>query len=322
VTTAGGVKCWGDNGFGQLGTGTTAGSSVPVEVAGLSSGVAAVYAGEDYTCAVTLAGGARCWGNNGAGQLGDGSLAGRTTPVDVIGLGSGVATIAAGTWHTCALLDSGGVKCWGRNTFGQLGDGTTTDRLMPVDVFGLESGVTAIAAGEQHTCALTTAGGIKCWGSNFDHQLGDGTVVDRYTPVDVVGLGSGVAAIVVSGSHNFALMNAPGVVMRWGGMLRCDPRVCGPIRPWPPSNLTGLESGVTAIAVGEWHACALTSEGRARCWGSNLLGQLGNGTVDLYSTQPDQAGGGGGPGQRGDGHHCRQGSHLCAQQRGRGLVLG
>jgi alpha-tubulin suppressor-like RCC1 family protein len=190
LTAGGGVKCWGRNNRGQLGDGTTTNRNTPVNVSGLTSGVDAIAVGRYHTCALTAGGGVKCWGRNIYGQLGDGTWTQRTTPVDVSGLTSGVAAIAAGGYHTCALMEGGGVKCWGRNSYGQLGDGTTTDRNMPADVSGLTSEVAAIAAGWDHTCALT-AGGVKCWGRNSNGQLGDETTTDRDIPVDVSGLTSG-----------------------------------------------------------------------------------------------------------------------------------
>ena len=106
---------------------------------------------------------------------------------EAVSLGAYTA-IAAGEWHTCALTAGGGVKCWGNNDYGQLGDGTTTRRNTPVDVSGLSSGVAAIAAGYYHTCALTAGGGVQCWGNNLYGQLGNGEFGYSPTPVDVVSL--------------------------------------------------------------------------------------------------------------------------------------
>ena len=164
------------------------------------SSVSAIAAGYTHTCALTTAGGVKCWGSNFHGQLGDNTLSFPSTPVDVVGLASGIAAITAGASHTCAITTAGGVKCRGANYDGQLGDNTTTGRFTLVDVVGLASGVAAITAGSSHTCALTTAGGVKCWGDNRYGQLGDNTYMDRLTPVNVVGLGGGVPPVAVPAS--------------------------------------------------------------------------------------------------------------------------
>lgn len=217
LTIAGAVKCWGTNANGQLGDGSTTNRSVPVNVIGLSGGVKAIGVGGSHTCAVTTAGAVKCWGTNFNGQLGDGSTIHRPTPVDVVGLGSGVQTISAGGAGTCVVTDTGAAKCWGWNAHGQLGDGTTTSRMLPVDVSGLSGGVQAIGMAYYDTCAATAAGAAKCWGDNSSGQLGDGTQVARPTPVDVVGLSSGVHTISPGQDHTCALTAAGGRVKCWGG---------------------------------------------------------------------------------------------------------
>src|SRR5260221_233958 len=132
--------------------------------------------------AVKTGGGVKGWGYNQFGQLGDGTNADSAVPVDVTGLQSGVGAIDTRGEHTCALMTGGSVKCWGANINGQLGDGTTASSDVPVGVVGLSSGVSAIAVGGEHTCALTTGGGVKCWGWNAKGQLGTGTTTDSNTP--------------------------------------------------------------------------------------------------------------------------------------------
>ena len=215
VTTSGGAKCWGFNGNGPLGDGTGNQRLMPVDVSGLTSGVASISASGFHTCAVTASGGAKCWGNNGNGQTGDGSTVQRLTPVDVSGLISGVVSISMGSTHTCAVTTSGGAKCWGNNGNGQLGDGTTTQRNTPVDVSGLTSGVASISGGDRHACARTTSGEVKCWGQNTNGQLGDGSTVQRLTPVDVSELTSGVTSIE-AGSYHTCSVTASGGAKCWG----------------------------------------------------------------------------------------------------------
>jgi alpha-tubulin suppressor-like RCC1 family protein len=289
LMTGGGVKCWGGNGSGQLGDGTTTGRLTPVDVVGLGSGVQAVAAGGGHTCSMTIGGGVKCWGGNGYGQLGDGTTTNHLTPVDVVGLSSGVQAIAAGGWHTCSLTTGGGVKCWGGNGYGQLGDGTTTNRFTSVDVVGLGSGVQAIASGHYHTCALTSGGGVKCWGFNNHGQLGDGTTTGRLTPVDVVGMASGVQAIVAGYAHTCALTTGGGVKccgFNDHGQLG-DGTTTGRLTP---VDVVGLSSGVQAIVVGSAHTCVRSSGGGVKCWGLNDHGQLGDGTRTDRLTPVDVVG--------------------------------
>jgi len=275
-----GVKCWGYNSNGQVGDGTYGNTrTTPVDVSGLSSGVSAISAGWRHTCAITTTGGAKCWGLNNLGQVGDGSTINRTTPVDVLGLISGVSAISAGGHFTCALTSGGGVKCWGSNENGQLGNGRSGSgekSNTPVDVSGLSSGVSAISAGNSHTCALLNSGGVKCWGDNQYGQIGDGTNIDRNTPANVLGISSDVIAISAGDYHTCALLISGGVKC-WGkgdyGQLGNGSS--GDSNT--PVNVQGLLSGVSAISAGGEHTCALLSSGGVKCWGWNEKGQLGNG---------------------------------------------
>jgi alpha-tubulin suppressor-like RCC1 family protein len=266
----------------------------------LATTTTAISAGSEHTCAVTGAGGVKCWGRGDRGELGDGTTTNKATPVDVSGLTSGVTAISAGGYaHACALTSAGGVKCWGGDYYGQLGDGTTGPEICgvgaaalgcsttPVDVSGLASGVAAIRAGAVHTCALTSAGGVKCWGYNRQGELGDGSTTNKTTPVDVSGLTSGVTAISAGGFNTCALTSAGGVKC-WGynpyGNLgdgtATGPELCeGYGCSRTPVEVSGLSTGVTAVSAGGRHTCALTSVCSAKCWGSAVYGQLGEGTA-------------------------------------------
>jgi alpha-tubulin suppressor-like RCC1 family protein len=278
LTSTGGVQCWGLNDNGELGDGTTLSKNTPVDATGLTSGAVAVSAGGFHTCALTTAGGVKCWGFNLFGQLGDGTLVDSSTPVDVTGLTSGVAAISAGFFQTCALTTGGGVKCWGANGNGQLGDGSTKDSSLPVDVLGLAGSAIAVSAGGFHSCAVAGTGGAKCWGFNFDGELGNSTLLNSSTPVDVTGLSAGIAAIS-AGLHHTCALSTPGAVTCWGSNLHGelgDGQACGITCP-SPSGVNGLASGAAAVSAGGFHTCALAPAG-VKCWGINASGQLGNGT--------------------------------------------
>jgi alpha-tubulin suppressor-like RCC1 family protein len=289
LTAAGGVKCWGSNGYGKLGDGTTTNRLTPVDVVGLSSGVVAVSAGSGHTCALTAAGGVKCWGFNGDGELGDGTTTFRTTPVGVVGLSSGVVAIDLGGSHSCALTAAGGVKCWGYNVYGRVGDGTNINRLTPVGVVGLSSGVSAISAGSLHSCALIEGGGVKCWGRNDVGQLGDGTHTNRFTPVGVVGLSSGVRAISATWDLS-CVVTAAGGLKCWGYNGAGQVGDGTTTNRSTPVSAVGLSSGVSAVTAGWLHTCVLLSAGPAKCWGYNGHGQLGDGTTTDSLTPVDVVG--------------------------------
>ncbi|MEW6402320.1 MAG: RHS repeat-associated core domain-containing protein [Chloroflexota bacterium] len=289
VTTTGGLMCWGKNNSGQLGDGTTTPSVIPVNVSGLMSGVASVTAGASHTCALTTGGGVKCWGYNSSGQLGDNSVTQRTTPVNVSGLTSGAAAVVAGSYHTCALTTAGGVKCWGQNGNGQLGNNSTTSSSIPVNVNGLTSGVIAIAAGNWHTCALLSTGAVKCWGRNDNGQLGDGTLSQRTTPAAVSGLSSGVTAITTGWTHSCAVLSSGGAKC-WGnntnGQLGDGTTTSSNV----PVNVTGFAAAITSIKAGSAHTCARTTTGAVKCWGYNTDGEVGDGTTTQRLTATDVSG--------------------------------
>ena len=286
TTTAGTVKCWGQGRYGQLGNNSRSNSSTPVAVAGLGNSVASISSGLNHTCAVTTAGAAKCWGQNSYSQLGNNSIGDRHAPVAVVGLGSGVASISSGIYHTCAITTAGAAKCWGYNALGQLGDNSTITRSSAVAVVGLSNGVASISAGHYHTCAITTAGAAKCWGNNAQGELGNNSTSNRSTPVAVVGLGSGVVSISSGGYHTCAITTA-GATKCWGYNSYGHLGNNSTTNRSTPVAVTGLSNGVASISSGSHHTCAITTAGAARCWGRNLNGQLGNNSTANSPTPVD-----------------------------------
>lgn len=287
VVDTGALKCWGSNSSGQLGIVDDQESfKVPVDADALGAMVASVTAGGDHSCALLESGAVKCWGSNSSGQVGSGDQGGdERSPVAVPGLGA-VRQLVAGGAHTCALLQSGAVKCWGSNHFGAIGDGRQKDsRASPSGVSGLERGVLAIASGWEHTCALLEGGQLMCWGLNLDGQLGNGKSgwqEQQDTPVPVHNLGAEVEAVAAGGAQTCALLNT-GVVKCWGLLVSESGDYA---RTPDPMTVSGLGFTVSSLASGGDHTCALHSSGRVFCWGENAEGQLGSGDAQSNAPQP------------------------------------
>jgi alpha-tubulin suppressor-like RCC1 family protein len=301
------VLCWGGGltvNVGQLGYGNkdtigddeSPASAGTVDVGGV---VTQIAAGDLHTCALLDTGAVRCWGDGGSGRLGYGNtndIGDDETPNDAsdINIGGLVTQIAVGFEHTCALLDTGNIRCWGNGFLGELGYGNGNnigDDESPVDAGDINLGgiATQVVTGASHTCALLNSGTVRCWGNNGFGQLGYGnadSVGNANTPADAgdIDLGS-IAKQVSAGSfHTCALLNA-GAVRCWGSNLAGElgygnttnigdnetPASAGDV------NVGGV---VTQLATGNSYTCALLDTGNVRCWGANNSGQLGYGNTE------------------------------------------
>jgi alpha-tubulin suppressor-like RCC1 family protein len=312
----GAVAAWGGNDDGELGNNSTNSSLVPVAV-NTASGVSALYgrtviavaAGGGHSLALCSDGSVAAWGWNPDGQVGDNSTTDSYVPVAVNKAqgvsalyGKTVVAIAAGYWHSLALCSDGTVAAWGFNLWGQLGDDTTTDRLMPVAVnTNLDSAlyhktVIAVAAGYAHSLALCSDGTVAAWGYNFNGQLGDNTTNDSHVPLAVntsagtsVLSGKTVAAIA-AGSYQSLALCSDGTVAAWGdnssGQLGDDTTTDRYV-PVAVNTAPGMSAlyGKTVVAVeaGVLHSLALCSDGTLAAWGDNSFGELGDSTTTPQS---------------------------------------
>ena len=303
------VRCWGYNSYGQLGNGSDDDSHRPVGVrnaagTGPLTGVAQITAAEDTTCALLLDGRVRCWGDNSANQFGDGDDDSSDLPVatrNVADTGelTGVTQLETGPEATCARLANGQARCWGDNYYGQVGDGSTDPRDLPVVVRNASGNgplvnVRRISAGGTHTCATITDGTARCWGDNGYGELGDGSEDHRYLPGAVrnasdTGPLRGIAYLDAGWDHSCARL-VTGGARCWGennygavgnGVDDYEDVLLPAVVRNAGDN--GNLGGITQLQTSDYHTCVRLQNGQARCWGYGSYGNLGNGGDDSLS---------------------------------------
>jgi alpha-tubulin suppressor-like RCC1 family protein len=281
--------CWGSDQAGQLGDNDDTDRATPAPIK-MTIVPAAVAAGALHTCAIDASAALWCWGRGSSGQLGPGHLLDTAFPIEVaLPSGQSEATaVTAGDAHTCVLVApsdglGGQILCFGDNTNGELGDGTTTSRPTPA-VVPLGSGATAVraaavTAGGGHTCAIDLAGRIWCWGSGGRGQLGTGATGDRPTPTEIALPGGALAAGISAGGSHTCAADPAGDLFCWGandrgqlGTGAAGPDLLAPIQIATPAP-------IARVAAGGAHTCATLRDGTITCWGANDTGQVGDGTT-------------------------------------------
>jgi alpha-tubulin suppressor-like RCC1 family protein len=314
------IKCWGHNGYGQLGDGTQDTKNSPVAVADINNAIK-IYTSSNYSCAILEDNSVQCWGyshsttpaniaglsdvaalglysthrcalylddslkcygTNNYGQLGDETNVNKTTPSSATTALTGVASMSLGEAHSCAILNDETIRCWGRNEYGQLGDGSFSYKTEP-EYMGINNAI-EVAAGNNFNCALLDDKTVTCWGQNKMGQMGDGTNIYRQTASPTISV-SNVKMLKAGQQHACALLEE-GTIKCWGyngiGQLGDGTQTSRST----PVLVQGI-TNATAIDLGDDHTCALLADKTAWCWGSGLYGRLGNGS-HAYSSVPIQ----------------------------------
>ncbi len=274
LTATGTAQCWGYNAYGQLGDGTTTDRSTPVAVNGLG-GVTEIATGNTHACALLADATLRCWGDSYFGELGAGNVVGtQLSPIPVVGL-TDVTGVEVGNLRTCATVESGALHCWGSNTNGGLGDGTTVQRNTPVQVLGVQNAVDVELGSGGHTCVVELGGTVKCWGSNNFGAIGLGSAPNSLTPVVVEPL-AGAIDVAAGYAHTCGLFGDGTVScigMNTDGQLGDGTTTSR--RTF--ATVPGL-TGVLRIDASSYNTCADTATERF-CWGRNGSGQVGDTTT-------------------------------------------
>lgn len=269
-------------------TGALVDGTAPASSAIVPPAPTQIAAGTNFVCAVLSDGTVKCWGQNMSGQLGNGNTVDQSAPIKVTGL-TGVVELALGANFSCARIADGTVKCWGSGGNGRLGNNTTTDSLSPVTVLDASlatlTGAVKIYAGNNHACALTSSGQLKCWGDNSSGMVkGDGSTWGDIKTAFTVPLGSTVTSALLGSMHTCASLS-DGTVKCWGynqyGQVG-DGTTITRYSPVPVPSLTGVAELFPSTK--SHNNCARITDGTVRCWGLGNNGQMGNGASNMTNT--------------------------------------
>lgn len=273
------LYCWGDNQNGALGLGDFESRAVPTRV-GTESDWGLVGSGAALTCALRV-GIVYCWGAGSSGQLGNGEFSGSLSPQEV-SLPAPARDLSVGHDHVCAILTDGRLFCWGNNTEGQLAQndpftGPGINSPVPLQV-GTGADWGSVSCGQGHTCAIRTDGSLWCWGRNSLSELGLGEGAPGQIRVpQVVGADTDWEMVAVGQSHTCGIRGDD--VYCWGANGHSQSGIVGQDPIHEPTQLVG-HSGVVEVGVDTFHSCARTQDGGLSCWGRNIEGQLGDGTLE------------------------------------------
>jgi len=281
---------WGGGTSGQLGDNTTLNKSSPVSVVGGYTDWVQVAAGGYHTAAIRANGTAWSWGRNQGGPLGDNTTTNQSSPVSVVGGFTDWVQVSAFSDRTAAIRANGTAWGWGTNSYGRLGDNTNTNRSSPVSVVGGFTDWVQITAGNQHTAALRANGTVWAWGSNGNGRLGDNTVLNRSSPVSVVG-GFTDWVQITAGNQHTAALRANGTAWGWGSNGNGQLGDNTTISKSSPVSVVGGYTDWVQVAAGGYHTAALRANGTAWAWGNAGYGRLGDNTTISKSSPVSVVGG-------------------------------
>jgi len=267
---------WGLNNAGQLGDNSITNRCTPVSVLGESKTFCQITAGLSHIAAIDNNGRAWAWGPGGAGQLGNNSTASQTTPVSVLGATKTFCKIGSGNFHTVAIDKNGQAWAWGQNNFGQLGDNTTAQRLTPVSVLGATKTFCQIAAGYYHNLAIDKNGRAWAWGYNRRGQLGNSSIIVKYTPVSVCGAPKTFCQIDAGQEHHSVAIDKNGQAWAWGQNFGGALGNNGFASETTPVSVCGAPKTFCQISAGYYYNLAIDKNGQAWAWGWNIYGNLGD----------------------------------------------